>query len=203
MLKMPWDYHADLSADRLQLVAKILRDVRRDALALHDPAAGDTSWSLGCRVYARSTEMLVRASTLLWPWLKIVQANLEFIFQVGLVPLRFFHGDSTRPELGRLRAVGLEVKQLEFAFGDAKGDLVWRLIVETNIAGEAGDIVLIGSNPEGQIACNYPIPALDDGVHLFGPRRAAGKPGVELPPPIVRARPKPKPKPKDDDAGRV
>jgi hypothetical protein len=47
MPKMPWDYHADLASDRLQLVAKLLRDTRRDVLVLHDPGAGDTAWSLG------------------------------------------------------------------------------------------------------------------------------------------------------------
>ena len=158
MPKMPWDFHADLSPDRLQLLAKVLRDIRKDSLALHDPAGGDTSWSLGCRIYARSTTMLVRAADQLWPWLTIVQGNLEFIFQVGAVPLRFFHGEADHPDVARLRAVDAEAKQLEFAFGEARSDMVWRLVVETDIAGEANDIVLIGSNSKGEVGCTYSIP---------------------------------------------
>ncbi|MEJ1962950.1 MAG: hypothetical protein WDO56_15935 [Gammaproteobacteria bacterium] len=199
--KKPWDYHVDLSPDRLQLLAKVLRDIRRDTLALHDPAGGDTSWSLGCRIYARSTALLVRASDQLWPWLKIVQGNLEFIFQVGAVPLRFFSGDAERPDIGHLRAVEAEVRQLEFAFGETRGDLVWRLVVETDIAGEAGDIVLIGSDSKGDIRCAYPIPRLDDSISIFEPRRSAAKSGIELPPPIVKSRRKAQQK--DDDAGSV
>ena len=188
MPKMPWDFHSDLSPDRLQLLAKVLRDIRKDTLVLHDPAGGDTSWSLGCRIYARSTTMLARAADQLWPWLKIVQGNLEFIFQVGAVPLRFFHGDSDRPDVGHLRAVEAETKQLEFAFGGGRGDLVWRLVVETDIAGQADDIVLIGSNSKGEVGCTYPIPRLEDSVSIFEPRRPIANAGVELPPPVVTSR---------------
>jgi len=201
MPKMPWDFHADLSPDRLQLLAKVLRDIRKDSLALHDPAGGDTSWSLGCRIYARSTTMLVRAADQLWPWLTIVQGNLEFIFQVGAVPLRFFHGEADHPDVARLRAVDAEAKQLEFAFGEARSDMVWRLVVETDIAGEANDIVLIGSNSKGEVGCTYPIPRLDDSVSIFEPRRPVAKSGVELPPPVIT--PRRKAQKKDDDAGSV
>jgi hypothetical protein len=201
MRKMPWDFHPDLSSGRLQLLAKVLRDIRREAIALHDPAGGDTSWSLGCRIYARSTTMLVHAADQLWPWLTIVQGNLEFIFQVGAVPLRFFHGEADRPDAAHLRAVDAEAKQLEFAFGGVRSELVWRLVVETDIAGEANDIVLIGSNSKGEVGCSYPIPRLDDSVSIFEPRRPIANAGVELPPPVVT--PRRRGQKKDDDAGSV
>lgn len=185
MPKQPWDFHEDLTFERLQLVAKLLRDTRRDTLMLHDPTAGDTAWSLGCRVYARSTEMLLRAAQQ-WPWISIIQSNLEFIFQIGTVPLRFFHGDAERPALSRLHAVEAEVRQLRFAFGKTRTDLVWRIVVETNIAGEVEDIVLIGSNAEGEVGCTYVIPPLD--LRLFEPRRPQVQSGIELPPPVVTSR---------------
>ena len=169
MPKLPWDYHEDLSLDRLQLVAKVLRDTRRDTVALHDPAAGDTSWSLGCRVYARSTEMLTRVADSLWPWLIIVQSSLEFVFKVGAVPLRFFHGDANRPDAQHLKVVEAEARQLGFAFGDASVDLVWRIVVESNIAGEAEDIVIIGSTSERDVECQFVIPRLEDSVSFFEP----------------------------------
>lgn len=122
MAKQPWDYHDDFSFERLQLVAKLLRDTRLDALALHDPGAGDTAWSLG------------------------------------------------------------------WAFGEAPTDLVWRIVVETNIAGEAEDIVLMGSNSEGEVDCTYVIPPLVESVKLFEPRRLQAQPGVELPAPVVTSR---------------
>jgi hypothetical protein len=187
MPRLPWDYHPDLSLERLRILDKILRQTRSEALALHDPGAGDTAWSLGCRVYARSTSMLIRAAHQ-FPWLKIVQSNLEFIFQVGEVPLRFFKGDAEHPDLAHLQAVEAESKQLGLAFGDARDDLVWRLVVETDAAGGTGNIVLIGSSPQAELGCTFTIPPLEDSVRLFDSPRPLDKPGVQLPPPVISAR---------------
>jgi hypothetical protein len=199
MSKQPWDYHDDLSLDRLQLLAKVLRDTRRDAVALHDPAAGDTSWSLGCRVYARSTEMLSRTADDLWPWLVVVQSSLEFVFKIGAVPLRFFHGDASRPDAQHLKVAEVEARQLGFAFGDASADLVWRIVVETNAAGEAEDIVLIGSTSERDVECQFVIPRLDDSVSFLEPLKPEGGGGVELPSPIIT--PRRNRQAKDEDGG--
>lgn len=199
MPKQPWDYHEDLSLDRLQLLAKVLRDTRQDTVALHDPSAGDTSWSLGCRVYARSTEMLSRAADILWPWLVVVQDSLEFVFSVGVVPLRFFHGDANRPDAQHLKVIDAEARQLGFAFGDARADLVWRIVVETNAAGEAEDIVLIGSTSERNVECQFIIPPLDNSVSFFEPLKPGGGGGVELPSPIIT--PRQEKQTKDEDGG--
>jgi hypothetical protein len=61
--------------------------------------------------------MLLRAAQQ-WPWISIIQSSLELIFQIGAVPLRFFHGDAERPALSRLHAIEAEVGQLRFAFGE-------------------------------------------------------------------------------------
>jgi hypothetical protein len=198
MSKLPWDYHEDLSLDRLQLVAKVLRDTRRDTVALHDPAAGDTSWSLGCRVYARSTENLTRIADTLLPWLVVVQSSLEFVFKVGAVPLRFFHGDANHPSAQHLKVVEVEARQLGFAFGDASADLVWRIVVETNAAGEAEDIVLIGSTSERDVECQFVIPRLEDSVSFFEPLKQEGH-GVQLLAPVVT--PRRKKQAKEEDGG--
>jgi len=200
MLKKPWEYHADLSADRLQLIAKVLRDSRRDTILLHDPGAGDTSWSLGCRIYARSADKLLRAGADLWPWLKVISPPLEFIFSVGEVPLRFFHGDSDHPKGQHLRVANAEAHQLDFAFGNGAVDLIWRLCVETNAAGETDQIVLIGSSTGGEIACKYVIPPLEGTVMLFKPLRPQIGSGVELPAPPVT--PRKGKQLKDEDEGK-
>jgi len=202
MSKKPWDYHDDLSRDHLQLVGKTLRDVRTETLKLHDPASGDTAWSFGCRVYARTTETLSRQAETLWPWLKVVKPPLEFIFSIGAVPVRFFHGDADHPRGNQLRVSPAEQVQGNFAFGNAYVDLIWRIAVETNVVGETDRIVFVGMTPNGEIDCRYEIPPLDDSVSLIAPNRPASKSPVILAPPVVRPRRAQSEDRKEDDDGK-
>lgn len=188
MPKLPWDYHPDLSLDRLQLVASILRDTRHNTLLLHDPAGGDTRWSLGCRVYARSSTALIRAAETQYPWLRVISPKLEFVFTIGSVPVRFFRGDAENPDGQHLRVSDLEAYQYSLAFGDNAIELCWRLVVETDAIGEAERVVLIGSTAAGNVECNYVIPALDQSVTFLEPARDQVRPPVQLPPPVVRLR---------------
>ncbi len=189
MSKTPWDFHGDLSADRLQLVAKVLTDVRNETVLQHDLAAGDTSWSLGCRVYARTAELLTRAAGTLFPWMRVINPPLEFIFCIGDVPVRFFHGDADHLATHHLRVAAMEHQQLEFAFGDGRTDLVWRIVVESDAAGLTDKTVLVGSSHLGAVTCAYEIPPLRDTVAFLDPLKTPTLPGVELPvPPVSRRR---------------
>lgn len=188
MSMQPWDYHEDLSLDRLQLIAKVLADTRRDTIMQHDPTAGDTGWSLGCRIYARSAEMLTRAGETMWPWFKVINPPLEFIFSLGNVPLRFFHGDANHPGGHHLKVTEIEARQANFAFGDGGIDLIWRIAVETNAAGETERVALIGSTPSGNIECCYVIPALNESVTFIEPLTPQSGRGITLPPAAVTPR---------------
>ncbi len=188
MSRMPWDFHGDLSADRLQLVAKVLADVRNETVLQHDPAAGDTSWSLGCRVYARTAELLTRAAGTLFPWMRVISPPLEFIFCIGEVPVRFFHGEADHLGAHHLRVAAMEHVQLDFAFGDSRTGLVWRIVVESDAAGLTDKAVLIGSSHLGDITCAYEIPPLRDTLAFLDPLKSSTLPGVELPVPSVSPR---------------
>jgi hypothetical protein len=94
----PWTKYPDLTIDRLSALANVIRDVRRDAVRLHDPANGDTEWSLGCRVYTRTCHAIRLAATR-YPWLKILPEAelLRFSFAVGSVTFRFYRGTPDDP----------------------------------------------------------------------------------------------------------
>jgi hypothetical protein len=187
MPKLPWEYHADLTLDRLQLVAKILHDTRQGTLLLHDPGGGDTPWSLGCRAYARCAEMLIRAAGTTCPWLRIISPTLEFIFTVGEVPVRFFRGDSSNPDGQHLRVSITEAYQYNLAFGDTVVDLCWRIVVETNGLGETTRIVLIGSTMSGTVECSFVIPSLSE-VTFIEPGREQVRLPRQLRAPVVKLR---------------
>ncbi len=189
MPKRPWDFHPDLSRDRLQLVAEVLRHVRRDSIRRHDPAVFDTSWTLGCAIYGRSAEMLARVGAELWEWFRVIQPPLEFVFAVGAVPMRFCRDDPDNPEIQHLRVTDAEFRQSEFAFGCSTVDLLWRIVVVANPAGEPDSVVVIAVTPSGDIHCKYVVPELEGAIaFITNPVIARPGPGVELPPPMVHPR---------------
>jgi hypothetical protein len=203
MTKSPWEFHEDLSRDRLQLVANILRDTRNSTLAEFNPTAGDGAWSLGCRIYERSAYKVTEAARELLPWLKIIEPPLRFIFSIGEVPVRFYRGDADAAPGDHLKVALAEQLQLQLAFNDARVDLIWRFVVETNIAGEADSIILIGRTKAGEVGCRYEVPPLDGSVVFLTSSRPVGRPSAtQLPPTGVRSR-KPSPKEqKEDDDGK-
>ena len=87
----PWTRYPPLTKERLSIVANTIRDVRREAVTLHDLAAGDNEWSLGCRVYARTCHALTLAADR-HEWLTILPEDekpLRFAFAIGSVPSAF------------------------------------------------------------------------------------------------------------------
>lgn len=161
----------------------VLREARYRSLALHDPLAGDNNWSLGCRIYARSCNALLEASRQ-WDWLGIVEEGQQFIFRIGAVPVRFFHGDSESPTNRNLEVAPVEALQIEMCYGDNRVDLIWRIAVETNQVGEVRRIVLIGAHSAGGIDIHFPIP-VNEKLGVFAPPKPSGKRGVQLPPATV------------------
>jgi hypothetical protein len=138
----------------------------------------------------------------MWPWLKVVTSTLDYTFAIGVVPVRFYHGDADKPGEQHLKFSLAEQVQGNFAFGDAAADLLWRLAVETNIAGEAEHVILVGVTPNGDVECRYTIPPLNDSVSFLVPPRASDKPPVRLQPPRVRPRRRSPKERKDDDDGK-
>lgn len=100
----PWEFHPDLTPDRLIEIADVLRNARDGVLELHDEEHGDDSWSLGCRAYAWSRNQIVTAADEgRFDWLTIDDRGIRFIFRIGLVPIRFFRGEADEPHDRTLR----------------------------------------------------------------------------------------------------
>jgi hypothetical protein len=184
MASNPWEIQPQLTLPRLQLVEKLLRDVRHASLRLHDPLGGDDNWSLGCRIYARSRNTLAQMESQ-WEWLRIVKDQQQFIFAIGGVPVRFYRGDSESPPAHNLELAPEEMQQMELCYGrENPFDLIWRVAIETNNVGEVLRIVLIGAHTEGGVDVRFVIPP-DDTLAIFVSPPVPVKRGVTLPPPTV------------------
>ena len=159
----PWSIHPSLTPDRLSIVAGILRRVRRDAVELHEPLAGDTPWSLGCRIYSRTCFALREAATK-YGWLAIVDEAepLSFTFAIGSIPFKFYRGSPTDPP-GRLLDITFGELRHQQLLLDIEGirpvDKILRIAVETYSNGEAATVSVVEMEKSGVITGTYVIPA--------------------------------------------
>ena len=82
----PWVKNPDLTRSRLSTIASIIRNVRHEAVLLHEPQNGDDAWSLGCRAYARTRDAIKRSAGP-YDWLKILPETtwLGFSSRLGLL----------------------------------------------------------------------------------------------------------------------
>lgn len=189
----PWDIHPDLTRERLQAIAEVFRRVRGEAAELHDAAAGEGAWSFGCRVYERACFAFIgMAEDPACSWLKVLSPSLQFIFQVGDVPVRFYTGDPGRPRSNVLRFTDIEdaAQQLAFEGAGFEADLTklfWRLAIVPGPDGQVLHVWLVQTNGRGDVAYRWLIPD-DAKIPLMTTPKEELPQGVEQPPARVRLR---------------
>jgi len=182
----PWDFHPDLIADRLVEVAKLLRRGRHDAVDRHDEEIGDDNWVLGVRAYNCGRFRVIQAHDAGdHSWLTIINPGLQFIFAIGLVPIRFYHGDGDEPHKRTCRVAYPELDQLAIAFEEEENDeMVFRFAVETVIDGVVDAIKFVGLRHK-QVIFSWEVPLPMGEVRRFVPIEVVTDLGKELPAPQV------------------
>lgn len=156
----PWDYHADLTEERVVAVAQMISDGRQMAVELFDEEAGDDGWTLGCRAFQFGRARILRAGDSdEYPWLAVIDRTLGLIFTIGEVPVRIYRGVADEPTDRTQRQSFNELRQLGFSFGerDEGRELAYRYAVETDLDGSVMAIKFVGLS--GQTAVlNWEVP---------------------------------------------
>ncbi len=178
----PWMSYPPLTLERLTTVASLMRDVRNEAVAIHDEAAGDSAWSLGCRVYSRTMAILKRES-LTTDWLRVVPESqaLRFTFCIGSLPVKFYRGESNDVPDRSLVQSYAELRQMKFAF-DTEGIVtthLLRLAVETDSFGSTRSITLVEVDDSGRPTRTFDIPVDAANVVVMRPKP------IHLNPPVL------------------
>lgn len=182
----PWEHHPALTEDRLKEVARLIQTGRNNALDRYNPVVGSTPWTVGCEAFAFQMHEIIEASAEL-DWLDIVDASMQFVFNVGGVPCRFYRGDAEDPNTRTLKQSYAELNE-QSLFGPEElialaRTPLYRFAVETDVEGSITAIsfvVLDGSSP----VLIWQIP-LDEPVTKITPLWVEGDEGVELPAPVV------------------
>ncbi len=157
----PWEIQPALTKDRLCELGRIIRDVRHGTLTLYDPGEGDGPWSLGCRVYERTINIIQRETEDL-SWLDFHRSNgLYFVIYIEDVSIRFYKGSIDEPTVRTLRQRIPEImgRQLEFPF--YQSEWFWRIAVDIDEEGRVLRLVLAQLNGSGNSRYRWEIPILE------------------------------------------
>ena len=98
MADHPSNFYADLSDDRLRLIASKLLEVRQEVFQLlqHD---FDDNWTRETAAFGRSRNMLIQLSHgRSYEWLSLLHPGMDVTIGIGTVPCRFFRDDAENPE---------------------------------------------------------------------------------------------------------
>jgi len=150
-----------LTLERLLAVAGMMRDERDGAVELHDAVAGDSSWSLGCRIYSRTIARITK-ETLSTPWLRVLPESqaLRFTFTIGSLPVKIYKGEPVGIPSRSLKQSFAELKQLKLAFfaDGVVGSRLLRLAVEADESGKTTAVTLVEVDQAGYPARLFEIP---------------------------------------------
>lgn len=183
----PWDYHRDLTEERLVAIAQLIADGRQAAVDLFDEEAGDNGWTLGCRAFQFGRARILRSvDREEYPWLRLMDRSLQLIFTIGEVPVRIYRGEADEPTVRTLRQSNSELRQLEFSFDtrDEGRELAFRFAVETDVDGSVLAVNFVGLR-DGTAVLNWDVPIIGVGGGTVG--SPATEP-VELDAPAVGVR---------------
>jgi hypothetical protein len=158
----PWKKYPALTVERLSPIATLIRKVRQECVDLYEPDKGDGPWSLGTRVYER-TFFAIKDLAKVETWLGINREchALQFSFNIGPVPLRYFRGDPEDPPSRYLAHTDGELFQLQtcMQFDDRPTvDSMLRLAVEVDSTRQAAAVVLIEIDEYKEVIGQYRIP---------------------------------------------
>ena len=188
MHKKPWEVQPELTEERLLFIASILKDVRNRSVDLHDPSEGDDVWSLGCRVYERSINIIARKADSA-PWLKVIKKGLYFVMLIQGVPIRFYKGDIENPTARSLQRLHPELEAQQYIFSFAQEHFVWfwRTVVETDELGKVLRIVVAQFTEAGDVRNQWTVP-ISGSITKMAPVVNMRREGVVLEKPRVEPR---------------
>ena len=185
----PWDYHPDLTEDRLKTVAAMIVEGRHTALERYDEEAGDNGWTLGCCAFQFGRARILRGvDGGDYPWLTAIDRTLQLIFKIGEVPVRIYKGEAEDPTDRTTRRSFGEVRQLEMLFPehDVARGLAYRFAVEPDVDNSVLAVKFVGLRGETAVL-NWDVP-FDSALAFAGTVGREATETVELAAPLVGVR---------------
>lgn len=198
--KRPWDVNPALDEASLRALGLRVLQIRESAFAQHDPSQGDGPWSLGCRAYERTVNVLEQdARGNRFPFLSVKRyAPLDFAMLVNGTPIRLYRGEPENPPMKHLEAAVWEQMQLFSARTRASApDEAWMAAVQTDAEGRGVAVTFFLGDFDSHQRHLFTVEATD-----LAKVTPLTRPGVDLGPPVVEPKSAPAQNEKSEDAGR-
>lgn len=157
----PQDIHPQLTDERIDTVGQLIMEAHEDVIERAEPY--DNGWSLGCRSHTwRSSRIAEAAMADDYPWLRLVDGSLRFVFSIEGIEVSMYRGSSESPKENILsRAVRYpELQQMTFLdeFEDDNPELVWSYAMETGPEGEVVNLQFVGTTSDGAVIAQRTVP---------------------------------------------
>ena len=139
MADHPSEFYADLTDERLRVVASTLLEVRQNAIR-HMQDEFDDNYTRETVSFGRSRNMLIQlCQHRAYGWLTLAHAGMDVTIEIGVVPCRFFRDDAENPEKhGFFRRNAVDGLFDE----DDQRPVMWRFVIEKALTEEDEDRVL-------------------------------------------------------------
>ncbi|MBW4789153.1 hypothetical protein NIZ92_11620 [Alcaligenes sp. 1735tsa3] len=143
-LPLPQSFYACLSDDRLQIIADHLLKVRHQTM-MQLTTELDDNWVRETACFGRSRNLLISLATdRAYPWLGLINSNMDVTPTIDGVPFRFFRDDVEDPsKAGFFRRNAQDNLFAE----DPAHPVMWRFIIDRAMSQDQEDrVVFAGYN---------------------------------------------------------
>lgn len=140
----PSHFYADLTEDRLKVIATTLLDIRYSTLTQMS-TPHDDNYTKETAVFGRSRNRLIElCQSNTYDWLRLANAGMDVTFKIGTVPCRFFRDDPLSPD----KSGFFKRNDVDDLFStDENYPILWRFVVESALTEEDEDhVFFIGYN---------------------------------------------------------
>lgn len=140
----PSHFYADLTEDRLKVIATALLDIRYSTLKQMS-TPHDDNYTKETAVFGRSRNRLIElCQSNTHDWLRLANAGMDVTFTIGAVPCRFFRDDPLSPD----KSGFFKRNDVDDLFNaDENYPVLWRFVVESALTEDDEDhVFFIGYN---------------------------------------------------------
>ncbi|MDO5069415.1 MAG: hypothetical protein Q4D78_04335 [Neisseria zoodegmatis] len=129
-IKKPWDFNAELSEDRLEIIGNLISDIYNTSAEEHRQH-GDTSYVIGTVCFGRTYQALLSLKD--YDWYQVTRTTFDIVFEIGRVPCRFF--STTDPNNPKAKVYNRN--QQDSLFPETEEEpCLWRFLIQKPISEE-------------------------------------------------------------------